>query len=418
MVKDDLPPPSRPMPDPVARRLVFHVAGYDPMSAETAHQRFSRELARFRSTWGLQAEAGPLSSQDDVATWPVSATGRDWSVETELRWLRWEDVMARLARLPAPRRIGLGLAAFADFLWGGALRGYARHNWRYAVFFLYPTILLMLVVLAGIVTGWVAASSAGAAWVGGLVGLAVSFGGLHLARRHARLDHMLDDWIFAREYLRAPDPVLTERLDRIAAEIVAAARSGQVQEVLLIGHSLGAVLAVDILDRALARDPALGTSGVSVSLATVGSSIPKIGLHRDAVRLRDALGRVGAASAVCWIDYQAYSDVLNFHKLHPVRGLRAGTRGPLVRMVPFRKVLHREYYRRIRRNLFRVHNQFVSANDVRSSYDYFMLVCGPCTLERLSLGVDGAADCVAPDGSLVAGPPRPYVARRGLDRLP
>lgn len=406
------------MPDPVARRIVFHVAGYDPMSAETAHLRFSRELARFRSTWGLTAEAGPVTVQEDVATWPVSAHGRGWSVEADLRWLRWEDVMARLHRMPTPRRLKLGLAAFADFLAGGALGGYARHNWRYAVFFLYPVLLLLLFVIAGTAAGWVAGRSTGLPWLGVLVGLAVSTGSLLWARRGMRLDHMFDDWIFAREYLRAPDPILTERLDRLATDIVATARSGQVDEILLIGHSLGAVLAVDILDRALARDPALGTSGASVSLATVGSSIPKLGLHRDAERLRAALGRVGAATAICWIDYQAYADVLNFHKLHPVRGLGAGVRGPLVRMVPFRKVLHRDYYRRIRRNLFRIHNQFVSANDVRSSYDYFMLVCGPCTLERLAQGVDGAADCVAEDGSLIGEISPPYVARRGLDRLP
>ena len=78
------------MPDPVARRLVFHVAGYDPMSAETAHHRFSRELARFRSTWGLAAEAGSLTVREDVATWPVSATGRDWSFVHRGLGAKWD----------------------------------------------------------------------------------------------------------------------------------------------------------------------------------------------------------------------------------------------------------------------------------------------------------------------------------------
>lgn len=406
------------MPDPVARRLVFHVAGYDPMSVETAHRRFTRELARFRSTWGLAAEAGRTTVHEDVATWPVSAAGRDWSAETEVRWLRWEDVMARLEHMSMPTRLGRGLVAFADFVRGGALWGYARHNWRYALFFLYPVVLLLLFGLAGIVVGRLVAGWTGTWWLGFALGLAAFAGVLQWARRGMRLDHLFDDWIFAREYIRAPDPILSARLERIAGDVVAAARSGEVDEVLILGHSLGAVLAVDILDRALARDPALGMSGATVSLATVGSSIPKLGFHRSAERLRAVLGRVGAAQAVSWVDYQAYADVMNFHKLHPVRGLGAGIRGPLVRLVPIRKVLHPDYYRRIRTNLLRVHNQFVSANDVRSIYDYFMLVCGPCTLERLARSPDGAADCVTLDGSLVREPLPSYVARPGLDRLP
>lgn len=418
MVKDGISTAPMPMTDPVARRLVFHIAGYDPMSAQTAHHRFVRELARFRAGWGLASEAGPLTLEGDVATWRVATSGPDWSVETQVRWLRWEDVMARLDRLPTPRRLARGLLALADFAQGGALLGYMRHNWRYALFLLYPLVLLALLAAAGLAAGRVVAGLAGGTSLGILAGIAVFAGLLHWARRGLRLDHLLDDWIFAREQIRDPDPVLAARLGRFAGEVVEAAARDDVDEVLLVGHSLGAVLAVEIADRALALNPALGTSGAAVSLATVGSSIPKLGLHRAARTLRERLGRVGAAPGLAWVDYQAYADVMNFHKFHPVRGLGAGLRGPLVRLVSIRKMLDPAYYRRIRMNLLRVHNQFVSANDLRSIYDYFVLVCGPRPLEVLARAPEGAADCIAADGSLVRRLPPPYAARPGLDRLP
>lgn len=406
------------MTDPVARRLAFHIAGYDPMSAETAHHRFARELARFRSTWGVEAAAGPLTVSEDVASWPATASGADWSVASDVRWLRWEEVMARLDASSTPRRIWRGLVSFADFTQGGALGHYARHNWRYAIFFVYPVLLLAGIMALGALAGWLAGSMAGTSWVGLAAGAAVALGALQWARRGMRLDHLFDDWIFARAHIRDPDPTLSARLDRIAADVVAAAGSGEVDEVLVLGHSLGAVLAVEIMDRALARDPALGAGATSVAFATVGSSIPKLGFHRAAGRLRAMLDRVGQARHVTWVDYQAYSDVMNFHKLHPVRGLGAGERGPLVRLVSIRKMLSADYYRRIRTNLLRVHNQFVSGNEAKSIYDYFMLICGPCTLETLARAEEGAAGCIAPDGALVREHPRRYVARPGLDRLP
>ena len=403
---------------PVGRRLVYHLVGYDPMSPAEAHGRFVREQTRFAATWGLRAQAGPFEASDDFAVWSAAAGGPDWRVDSEVRFLRWEDVMARVASASTPNRIGRGLLSFADFLIGGALVGYLRHAWRYTFFFLYPTLLVAGLALGGALAGWLAAWASGFWWAGLIAGALVFAGLVAWARHGAMLDHMYDDWIFARDYIRAPDPVLAARLDRVAEEVVAESKAGRFDEILLVGHSLGAVLAVDILDRALKGEPGLGAGPAPVALATVGSSIPKLGLHRGATRLRAALGRVGAAPNLFWVDWQARKDLLNFYRLHPVRGLGAGARGPIVRTTSLRRSLSPAYYRKIRSSWLRLHNQFVSGNDVRMPYDYFMLVCGPWSLERLTLAKAGALAGVAPDGSLIREPGEPFIADRGLDRMP
>jgi hypothetical protein len=62
-------------------------------------------------------------------------------------------------------------------------------------------------------------------------------------------------------------------------------------------------------------------------------------------------------------------------------------------------------YRRIRLNFFRVHCQFVSGNDRRASYDYFMLTCGPISAKFQTLAPDGAVSMIADDGGLIASEP-------------
>jgi hypothetical protein len=47
--------------------------------------------------------------------------------------------------------------------------------------------------------------------------------------------------------------------------------------------------------------------------------------------------------------------------------------------VRFRDMLSEQFYRSLRWNFFRLHYQFIMANDIRAPYDYFMLVCGPVT---------------------------------------
>jgi hypothetical protein len=93
---------------------------------------------------------------------------------------------------------------------------------------------------------------------------------------------------------------------------------------------------------------------------------------------------------------------MNFYKTDPVveSGLKATGR-PVVRIVRIRHMLDPISYRRIRRNFFRVHNQFVSGNELRAAYDYFMMVCGPLSAERQARLPNGAPSAIGEDGTLL-----------------
>ncbi|WP_375459365.1 hypothetical protein [uncultured Enterovirga sp.] len=387
----------------IKRRLLVHVGGYDPMSPAAAHARFAREARRFESTWGVRAAVSALGLGPDTAAWTVEATGPDWTIRTEILLLRWDDVMEAAARRPAWQRLPLGLVAFGDFVVGGALWRYGRHAWRYALFFLYP--FLLLAMLAGAAAGFGLAVARATGWtiVGAGTGLLVLAALAAWAGHRLSLSHLLDDWIFARDYVRRDDALLGPRLDRVADEIVSAWRTGGADEIVVLGHSLGAVLAVDLLDRTLAREPALGEGTTAVALVTVGSSIPKIGLHGGAQRFRAALGRVADAPGLFWVEYQALTDAMNFYKTNPVQLLLGRpTGGPLVRIVRISRMLHRPYYKKIKRDFFRIHNQFVSANDLRAVYDYFMVVCSPISVTEQARSPLGAEAGIARDGSLAS----------------
>jgi hypothetical protein len=138
-------------------------------------------------------------------------------------------------------------------------------------------------------------------------------------------------------------------------------------------------------------------------LVTTASSILKIGLHRGAVRFHAALARVAAAPDPFWAEYQARADWLNFFKTDPVAesGLKA-TGWPMVRNARIRDMVDPAAYIRLRRNLYRLHCQFVSGNERRASYDYFMLVCGPLSVERQVRLPDGATSAIGEDGALLS----------------
>jgi len=48
-----------------------------------------------------------------------------------------------------------------------------------------------------------------------------------------------------------------------------------------------------------------------------------------------------------------------------------------------------------------LHCQFISGNDRRALYDYFMLVCGPVSAKSQTLAADGAVSMFGDDGALI-----------------
>ena len=187
--------------------------------------------------------------------------------------------------------------------------------------------------IVALVGGIAASNLSSSAFVGAALAAALFVGLLQWPGRRLFVQHLLDDWIFARRYIHGEDAVLRPRLDRVAERLCEAARAGEADEVLVLGHSLGAVLAIDLLDRALRLEPRLGQDRSAVAFISVGSSIPKIGPHRAAARFRAAVERVANARAIFWGEYQTLTDVMSFYKVDPVTDMGLKGRSPLIRQV-------------------------------------------------------------------------------------
>lgn len=389
----------------VFRRRVYHIGGYDHAQPAVVHGRFVRETRRFERAWAAAVVSSEPTNSDDVSTWQVLTTGPNWRVETEYCAIRWDDVVEATNRRPIWWRIPQGLLAFVDFIVAGALWGYLRASWRYAMFFLYPFLILAIIVAFSLAGGVALARATDSSAIGALAAIGAFLLLFLAADRWVYLGLLFDDWIFARQYIRRGDPILEGRLRRVAADIVEARRSGSVDEILVVGHSLGAVLAIDLIDHAIELGLEEQDDRPRLTFLSVGSSTLKIGLHRAARRFRAAVERVSACRAVFWADYQARSDVMNFYRADPLplMGL-AATGSPIIRSVSIRRMIDPARYPRIRKNWYRMHCQFVRGNDRRAPYDYFMFVCGPLFAEQQVNAKEGAMQALDADGRFLVSP--------------
>ena len=378
----------------VHRRLVFHVQGYDPRGPNDIHDGFRREHARACALYGLSGEVGAAVPARDApsASWPVSTQGEGWRVETRYTLLRFDDlVRADMGRAPWWKIVQMYRTIGVAVL-NGAFSRLLRTNWRFALIAVSPILLITLWILIGSFVGilcmnLVTALGAPEA-VAKTVGIVTGFGGfasvLWLSEPLTGLLLRCDEVASIDQYIGGERTDWSERLDAFAREAVDAARAAKTDEVVIVGHGFAAVLAINMLGRALTRDGALGSGGPRLALLTLGASLPVVGFNPQAKGFRNRLRQLATAPDLDWLDVQSRDDILSVCPFDPVTGLDitlgGERRNPKVVEIRFRDLWTADsVLRRLR--VGRVHGQFLMANERPGSpYDYVLICCGPLDL--------------------------------------
>jgi hypothetical protein len=378
----------------VQHRHIIYVQGYDPRGLAQYYRMFRTELRKFGRLYDVATTVsrpqGPPDGQ--CASWRIETTGDGWQTRTDYDFLRWEDLIQRDLAWPIWRTLAYAIAIYWRLVFSGTMGRFWSAHWRFATFISYPHVLLLNEAI------WVGSFAWGIGyglqWLGipaylagaGAVALFVALLGtlLKTTEHLSYLLYLMSDTIFTWQFSHGKRPDWDARIDSFAQHLVDVAAGSEAQEIVLVGHSSGSFLGAEILARALKLDPELGRHGPRIVLLTLGGNMPIVGFHKAAVQFRQHLRQLAVEPSIDWIDCQSRKDVMNFFPFDPIagHGIDAGParRNPVIVPVRFREVIRPEHYNRFRWKFFRVHFQFVMANERPHAFDFFMIVCGPVPL--------------------------------------
>ncbi len=399
-------------PHLIRRRHVFYVCGYDPQGAAGYYRLFARELERFGRLWPVRTKLSELSiDSNDLAHWNIGVAGPNWKVDVRYEFLRQEEFVRANMRVPIALQIPSILWWILDDLLTGTSVRIARASWRFAVHILGVQLAFIAWLAVSVWAGWFAGREFATrfnlpVWAAILLGaaavIAVFFALLPLARRWF-LTQIPTAWPLFRPYGRGEPTGFDRLIEAFARHLVEAARAGEADELLVVGHSGGGALAPSVVARALELDPDLGRHGPRLVLLTVGSVMPGIALHPRSRYLREVIRRLAIEPSLAWVDCQVWADVCSFSNFDPVSGLGIDADparcNPVVLPVHFRKQLSPETYAQVRFQFFRMHYQYIMANDLRASYDYFLYCCGPAPIEDWATRAIETFACFGEDAS-------------------
>ena len=197
---------------------------------------------------------------------------------------------------------------------------------------------------------------------------------------------------------------LAERLGIFSQDIVEQLQSDNFDEILIVGHGIGAALQPVIVDRALWALPEFGKDGRSVNLLSLGSLLLAVGLHPAGGWVIAPALRVSLDKMVYWIEYQDQEGIIGFPGRTPVTELIGDHGKPVLQEIEIKDMIDIDAKRRLPESAYQNHRQLVRPNSKKYFYDYFMICCGPFALSTRTRveEPDHMVTAFNPDGRLTS----------------
>ena len=380
------------MSRPVKRRHVFFLSGFDPKGASYYHALYAAQAQMQGRVTGAAYTVSPrIKCSDGNSCWSVDSVSPQGSSHTTYEFVRWDDIVR--SRWP---RTGWGVLA-------GSLRAYISaigagrsliKVWRVApktLFSLcYPALVWLAAALMSIAVGVALAFAIDATigrrnyWGAG-IGMATAAAAWIGALRWERRLHttwLLRIYQFAADWASGRIEELPQRLDQLFDRIAFQLGQDDLDEVLLIGFSVGSMLAVSAAARVKETVPAGRLAKLSV--LTLGHCIPLLGLMPRATKFRADLARMGGNPALNWLDFSSTTDWGSFALVDPValclRATAGSMHGPALASPRFHTLFKPATYAQIRGDKRRMHLQYLMAAELPGPYDFFAVTAGPLRL--------------------------------------
>jgi hypothetical protein len=378
---------------PIRRRLVCFLSGFDPRGPAHYHALYQEAAAAQAQLGGYQVEVGPRTARSaKVSSWTVKLQSDGITTDTRYDFLRWDDIVRQ--HWPKGRTGAWRAAAFASWhLWRDGVMWHAlRTSWPSFVVMATPGLLLVALALSLLVgLGLLLAMPAAQVPVA-LAGLVVFELGLGaLAWRTELRAHM--GWLCRSmaslvHLARGEAPDIDARLDEFAKHVREGCLGGEFDEVLVVGHSSGAMMAMSVLGRALRIEGAAtaAITRVHLGLLTLGHCAPVLAEQPGANRFRADLSSLVSNRDLCWIDYGAPPDGCCFPLVDPSASVAPGPQPPRLLNPRFASLFSSAGYRALRADYFRCHFQYLMAGELRGDYDYVACTAGPASLAQRHQG--------------------------------
>lgn len=371
----------------IAKRHVFYLSGFDPRGASFYHRLYKEEATKQAKLLNSEVNVGVRQRIDQHCHhWPINS---NWNgthegkqaVLTDYFFLNWDDIVRQYWERNLVKLILTSIPSYFGYMRCGALSKIAQ-SYRGPLFsawypFLYLFALLMLSSMLAIFSSVVLADylqSIPRLILAITIFSACLIAGVRLANQWG-VFWLLRTYLFVYQMGLSNSSILLPRIKHFIELIKEKQQNDPADEVLVVGHSVGSIVAVHLMAMYAEQYPHLVSK---VKLVTLGQCVPLQTGMPQAELLNQHLESLKNQHVVQWIDYLARADSLAFFSDRKL--LDMDTRFPVVEIVRFFHLFPPKIYSLIKRNKLRMHFQYLMATELIGGYDYFTITAGSFSL--------------------------------------
>lgn len=377
---------SDPTTQTIKKRRVFYIPGYDPFPPRRYRELYRKEGAAQGVISGYHVELSAKETSGQAFGWHVQGRMDGTVTETDIEVLVWSDIVQDSMQQGILATYGLLIRTAWTYIRTGALFRLMRLRKGPVIAALYPVVFLLVQLLIALLAAYGTYRLIGIwlPWWAGLAGLAIVPALLGwFKRQDGRFFayYLMHDYAYSASTRGSNPPELEARISEFVALISGAMSETDVDEVLVVGHSSGAHLAVSVLADMI--DEGIAPGGPKLAFLSLGQVVPMVSFLPEAKRLRRDLQNLSQSDALFWLDVTAPGDGCAFALCDPVSvsGVAPDAkRWPIVISAAFTQTLSPARWQELRWRFFRLHFQYLCAFDRPGDYDYFQITAGPKAL--------------------------------------
>jgi hypothetical protein len=374
--------------DTVKKRIVYYIGGFDPRGVRHYHALYKEHSQKQSKINGIETTVSSRKKiHNHLHQWEIDAIDGGLNVHTTYRFLSWDDIIR------AQWSSGL-LSYYKDFIYciiayifNGLVFSFAKASPKQMLAAFYPVVYLLGVLFTALYAGMSLYEWWGG-WISVIPSVGIAIVILLLFEKFGNkigVFWLLRIYAFSVRWGKGEVYSIEDRIDHFSQEIAKAVRDEDADEILLISHSVGTILAVSVLARALQKE---SDGWERFAMVTLGECIPLVSFQPNAKDYRHELRQVSQQKDLFWIDYTSPIDGACFplHDFMHSSGISTENSSiPLYRSTRFHTLYDKITYKKLRRDWYKTHFLYITSTQKSGEYDYYAMTAGVQSIRNIFL---------------------------------
>jgi len=374
------------MSNSVKKRETFYLAGYDPRGARHYYNLYKKEAALQSEINGIKMDISSRKrTGKHMQSWHIESQSDEGVTHTNYNFLEWDDIIRK-------RWNSTTLSIFKDlyyymktYMFTGLIVKFGKLSPNQMGPAFFPVLYLFLAVLFSVLI-WSFTDSLLSAYLPMYVSVLISLIPAYLFIQQSikfgekiAVFWLLRIYVFSAKYVFEVMDTLHKRMDSFASDIISAIKNvdeNDTDEVLIVGHSVGSILAIPVMARVLASSDLPKESLAKVSILTLGECIPLVSFLEEAKDFKSDMKSIALREEIVWLDYTAPIDGACFPLLDYYKHSGVDEQGPVYLSPRFHTLYEKENYEKIKKDKYLTHFLYLMATDIEGVYDYFKMTAG------------------------------------------